>query len=53
MALCSGMMAPSIPEGWLSVAGQMAQQSPEYSHLGYEKSERSDSDDYRNLRLQR
>ena len=25
------MMAPSIPEGWLSVAGQMAQQSPEYS----------------------
>ena len=31
MALCSGMVAPSIPEGWLSVAGQMAQQSPEYS----------------------
>lgn len=32
MALCSGMVAPSIPEGWLSVAGQMAQQSPEYSY---------------------
>ena len=32
MALCSGMVAPSIPEGWLSVAGQMAQQSPEYSN---------------------
>ena len=25
------MVAPSIPVGWLSVAGQMAQQSPEYS----------------------
>jgi len=24
-------VAPSIPEGWLSVAGQMAQQNPEYS----------------------
>ena len=23
------MVAPSIPVGWLSVAGQMAQQSPE------------------------
>lgn len=33
--LCAaGMVAPSIPVGWLSVAGQMAQQSPEYSkHL--------------------
>ena len=30
--LCAaGMVAPSIPVGWLSVAGQMAQQSPEYS----------------------
>ena len=31
--LCAaGMVAPSIPVGWLSVAGQMAQQSPEYSY---------------------
>ena len=30
--LCApGMVAPSIPVGWLSFSGQMAQQSPEYS----------------------